>query len=139
MKNKAKKVISWTNENFLHHCLDADAVPFENYLDDNRWVTGERSNSLIEEALNKAQVDAGLRCNSDKNKSVSRFILHPKLTNPIPRSETSLEFKLARKMSKRSKKDISEDCEIRWRLGASVFVHHSQLRLLKHPDFPKSK
>ena len=41
-----------------------------------------------------------------KNKFVSRFILHLKLTNPIPRTEQSLELKFARKVSKRSKKGL---------------------------------
>ena len=46
-------------ENILHHYLDADTVPVEDYLDDNGWVTGDRSDILIEEAMQKAQVDAG--------------------------------------------------------------------------------
>ena len=40
------------------------------------------------------------------NKSVSRFIIHPKLNNPIPRSEKSLDLKLPRKVTKRSKRDL---------------------------------
>ena len=68
-------------ENFLHHYLDAHTVPVEDFLDDNGWVTGDRSDILIEEAMQKAQVDAGRRYNGDKNKSVSRFIIHPKLNN----------------------------------------------------------
>ena len=93
-------------ENILRHYLDADTVPVEDYLDDSGWVTGDRSDILIEEAMTKAQVDSGRRYNGDKNKSVSRFILHPKLTNPTPRRERSLELKLARKVSKRSKMDL---------------------------------
>ena len=38
---------------------------------------------------NRAQEDAGRRYNDNKYKSVSRFILHPKLTNTISRSQTS--------------------------------------------------
>ena len=56
--------------------------------------------------MTKAQVDAGRRYNGDKNKSVSRFILHPKLSNPIPCTERSLGLKMARKVSKRSKWDL---------------------------------
>ena len=93
-------------ENILHHYLDADTVPMEDYLDENGWVTGDRSDRLIEEAMQKAQVDEGRRYNGNTNKSVSRFIIHPKLNNPIPRSEKSLEIKLARKVSKRSKRDL---------------------------------
>ena len=86
--------------------IDADRVPVEDYLDDNDWVTGERSDILVEEAKTKAQVDVCRRCNGEKNKSVSRFILHPKLTNPIPRTERSQELKLAWKFFKRSKRDL---------------------------------
>ena len=78
----------------------------EEYFDENGWVTGDRSDLLIEEAMQKAQVDARRRYNGDTNESVSRFIMHPKLNNHIPRSEKSLEIKLARKVSKRSKRDL---------------------------------
>ena len=43
---------------------------------------------------------------TDKNKSVSKFILHPKVTNIIPRTERFLKLKLARKVSKRSEWDL---------------------------------
>ena len=69
----------------------------EDYLDDDGWVTGDRSDILNEEAMQKAQVDAGRRYNGDKNKSISRFFMHPKLNNPIPRTERSLKLKLAEK------------------------------------------
>ena len=41
-------------ENILQHYLDADNVPAEDYLDENGWVTGDRSDILIEEAMQKA-------------------------------------------------------------------------------------
>ena len=69
-------------------------------------VTGDCSDVLIEEAMQKAQVDAGRSYNADENKSISQFNMNPKLNNPIPRSERSLEVKLARKISKRSKRDL---------------------------------
>ena len=93
-------------ENILHHYLDADTVPVEDYHDENGWVNGDRSDISIEEAMQKAQVDAGRRYNGEHNKSVSRFIMHPKHNNPIPRSEKFLETNLARKVSKRSKRDL---------------------------------
>ena len=51
--------------------IDADTVQVEDYLDENGWVTGDRKNILIEEAMQRAQVDAGRRYNGDHNKSVS--------------------------------------------------------------------
>ena len=56
--------------------------------------------------MQKAHVDAGRRYNGDHNKSISRFIVHPKLNNPNPRTEQSLDLKLARKVTKRSKRDL---------------------------------
>ena len=43
-------------ETILLHCLDADTVPVEHYLADNGRVTSDRSDILIEEAMQKAQV-----------------------------------------------------------------------------------
>ena len=55
-----------------------DTVPVEDYLDENGWVSGDRSDILIEESMQKAQVHAGRRYNEEHNKSVFRFIMHPK-------------------------------------------------------------
>ena len=56
----------------------------------------------------KAQQDAGRRYRKSTNKE-SRFIIHPKLTNPIPRTEASLNVKLARKLphKKGAKKQLA--------------------------------
>ena len=56
-------------ENILLHYLDADTVPVEDYLDENGWVTGDRSDTLLEEVMQKAQVDAGRNYNGDTNTS----------------------------------------------------------------------
>ena len=125
-------------ENILHSYLDADAVPVEDYLDDNGCVTGDRSNILIKEVITKAQLDAGRRYNGDKNKSVSRFILHPKLTNPIPRTERSLELKLARKISKRSKKDLRGFWETLVP-GCTVVRTSPTTTAIKEPGVPEVK
>ena len=108
----------------------------EDYLDENGWVTGDRSDILIEEAMQKAEVDAGRRYNGDTNKLVSRFIMHPKINNPIPRSEKSLEIKLARKTSKRFKEDLRG----LWETLARA-VRFSELltrpQLLRNPEFQR--
>ena len=62
------KSSSLSYESILHHYLDADTVPVEDYLDDNGWVSGDRSDILIEEAMQKAQVDAGRRYNGEHNR-----------------------------------------------------------------------
>ena len=123
-------------ENILHHYLDADTVPVEVYLDDNGWVSGDRSDLLIEEAMQKAQVDAGRRYIGAHNKSVSRFIIHPKLNNPIPRSEKSLDLKLARKVAKRSKRDLRGLWEI-LAPGSTVVRTSDTTTVIKEPGVPE--
>ena len=41
------------------------------YLGDNRWLSAERSDIKIEQAMRFAQVDAGRSYNGDQNKSAS--------------------------------------------------------------------
>ena len=78
------------------------------HLDDAGWVNPERSDLEIETAMNKAQQDAGFRYRYSDNKE-SRFIIHPKLTNPIPSTEKSLNVKLAQKLpnKKRAKRQLA--------------------------------
>ena len=56
----------------------------------------------------QAQQDAGRRYRDSTDKE-SRFIKHPKINNPIPRTEASLKVKLARKLpnNKRAKKQLA--------------------------------
>ena len=108
----------------------------EDYLDENGWVTGDQSDLIIEEAMQKAQVDAGRRYNGDTNKSVSRFIMHPKLNNPIPRSEKSLEIKLARKVSKRSKRHLRGLWET-LAPGSTVVRTSDTTTVFKEPGVPE--
>ena len=108
----------------------------EDYLDDNGWVSGDRSNILIEEAMQKAQVDSGRRYNGEHNKSVSRFIIHGKLNNPIPRSKKSLDLKLARKVTKRSKRDLRGLWEI-LAPGSTVERTSDTTTVIKEPGVPE--
>ena len=78
----------------------------EDYLDDNGWVSGDRSDILIEEAMQKAQVGTGRRYNGEHNKSVSRFIIHPKLNKPILAVRKIVRTEMTRKVTKRPKRDL---------------------------------
>ena len=123
-------------ENILHHYLDADTVPVKDYPDDIGWETGDRRDILIEETMQKAQVDAGRRYNGEHNKSVSRFIMHPKLKNPIPRSEKSLDLKLACIVTKRLKRDL---CGL-WETlapGNTVARTSDTTTVIKEPGVPE--
>ena len=62
----------------------------------------ERSDLEIEETMCWAQQDAGRRYRDSDNKEL-RFIIHPKLTDPIPRTEKSLNIKLARELPNRTR------------------------------------
>ena len=123
-------------EDILHHYLDADTVPVEDYLDENGWVTGDCSDILNEEAMQKAQVDAGRRYNGDHNKSISRFFVHPKLNNPIPRTEKSLDLKLARKVTNRSKRYLRGLWET-LAPGSTVVRTSDTTTVIKEPDVPE--
>ena len=89
--------LNLTYEKIINHYLDADTVPVDDYLDDARWTSPEKSDMDIEKSMNRAQQDPGLRYRDSDNKEW-RFIIHPKITNPIPRTEKSLNVKLARKL-----------------------------------------
>ena len=100
--------LNLTYEKIFNHYLDADTVPVDDYLDDAGWTNPERSDLDIDKSMNRAQQDAGLRYRDSDNKE-SRSIIHPKLTNPIPRTEKSLNVKLARKLpnKKRAKRQLA--------------------------------
>ena len=125
-------------ENILNHYIDSDTVPVEDYLDNKDWVTGEKSNILVGEAMTKSQVDARRRYNRNKEKSISRFILHPKLSNTIPRTERSLELKLARKVPKRSNRDLRGLWET-LASGCTVVRTSPSTTAIKEPGVPEVK
>ena len=47
-----------TYEQNWNHYLDADTVPVNGYLDDNGWISAERSDIMVEEPMTRAQTDA---------------------------------------------------------------------------------
>ena len=71
----------------------------------------------------QASLDAGARYRDSDDKE-SRFITHPKLTDPIPRTEKSLSVKLARKLpnKKRAKRQLAGLYEV---LKPGSFVTNS--------------
>ena len=75
--------------------------------------------------MQKAQVDAG-----------RRYIVHPKLNNPIPRTEQSLDLKLARKVTKRSKRDLHGLWET-LAPGSTVVRTSDTTTVIKEPGVPE--
>ena len=62
--------------------------------------------------------------------------MHPRLNNPIHRSEKSLEIKLARKVSKRSKRDLHGLWETLAR-GSTVVRTSDTTTVIKEPGGPE--
>ena len=90
--------LNLTYEKIINHYLDADTVPADEFLDKAGCVNPERSDLDIEKNMCRAQQDAGRRYRDSDNKESRFTIIHPKLTDPIPRTEKSLNVKLARKL-----------------------------------------
>ena len=97
-----------TYKKIVNHYLDAETVSAEDLLDENGWISANRSDIEIEQKMCQASLDAGQRYRESDNKE-SRFITHPQITDPIPRTEQSLNVKVARKLpqKKRAKRQLA--------------------------------
>ena len=100
--------LNLTYEKTIIPYLDADTVPADAFLDDALCINPDRSDLEIEKTMCQAKQDANRRYRDSDNKE-SRFIIQPKISNPIPRTEASLKVKPARKLpnKKRAKKQLS--------------------------------
>ena len=100
--------LNLTYEKIINHYLDADTVPADDFLNELGWIKPDRSDLEIEKSMCRAKHDAGRRYRDCNNKE-SRFIIHPKIPNPIPRTEASLNIKVARKLpnKKRAKRQLA--------------------------------
>ena len=116
----APSSLNLTYEKIFNYYLDADTVPAEDFLDDAGWVNPDRSDLEFEKKMCAAQQDAGCRYRDSTDEN-SRFIICPKLTNPIPRTEASLKVKIARQHphKKRRKKQLAGLYEV-LKPGANV-------------------
>ena len=102
--------LNLTYENLNNPTLDADTVPVDDFFDELGWINPDRIDLEIEKSMCRAQQDAGRRYRDTDNKE-SRFIIHPKISNPTPRTEASLNIKLARKLpNKKRAKENSLFC-----------------------------
>ena len=98
---------SLTYKNILNKYLDLETVRWDELITDDNWNNDERSDIGIEVIKNKLGKEAMKRQKEDPNKE-SRLISHPDVGQSIPRTEASLEVKLAKKRprTKRSKKSL---------------------------------
>ena len=65
--------LNLTYEKIINHFLDADTVPADDFLDEARWLTLNRSDKEIAKNMCQASLDAGQRYRDSDNKE-SRFI-----------------------------------------------------------------
>ena len=126
-------------EKIINHYLDADTVPADDFLDEAGWLSLNRSNTEVGKNMCQASLDAGQRYRDSDNKE-SRIITHPQLTDPIPRTEQSLNVKMARKLpnKRRLKRQLAGLFEV---LNPGSFVTKSSptTTIINEPGRPPVK
>ena len=98
---------SLTYKRLLNKYLDLETVRWEELFSEENWDVDARSDTELEINRDQLSKDATRRKNADPEKE-SRLITHPDVGLPVPRTETSLSVKLAKKKprTKRSKKSL---------------------------------
>ena len=87
---------SLTYKNILNKYLDLETVRWEELISEKNWDNEERSDTELELNRDRLSKDAAKRKKEDPNKE-SRVIPHPEVGLSVPRTEASLEIKLAKK------------------------------------------
>ena len=98
---------SLTYKNILNNYLDLVTVGWEELISEENWDNEERGDTEFELNRDRLSKDAAKRKNEDPNKESGVFP-HPEVGLLVPRTEASLEIKLAKKRprTKRSKKSL---------------------------------
>ena len=92
---------SLTYKNILNKYLDLGTVRWEELICEENWDNEERSDIELELNRDILSKDAAKRKNEDTNKK-SRVIPHPEVGLSVPRTEASLETKLAKRDHERN-------------------------------------
>ena len=124
---------SLTYKNILNKYLDLKIVRWDELIADDNWNNEERSDIEIEVNRNKLGKDAMKRQKEDPNKE-SRLISHPDVRQTVPRTEASLEVKLAKKRfrTKSSKKSLDGLYDV-LAPGSSVIKTNEYTSVIKKP------
>ena len=124
---------SLTYKNILNKYLDLETVRWDQLITDENWNNDERSDIEMEVNKDKLGKEAMKRQKDDPNKE-SRLISHPDVGQPIPRTESSLEVKLAKKRprTKRSKKSLDGLYDV-LAPGSSVIKTNENTSVIKEP------
>ena len=124
---------SLTYKNILNKYLDLETVRWEEIISEENWDNEERSGTELELNRDKLSKDAAKRKNEDPNKE-SKVIPHREIGLSVPRTEASLEIKLAKKRlrTKRSKKCLDGLYEV-LAPGSSVVKTDTFTSVIKEP------
>ena len=109
-----------------------ETVRWDQLITDENWNNDERRDIKIEVNKDKLGKEAMKRQKEDANKE-SRLISHPDVGQSIPRTEISLEVKLAKKRprTKRSKKNLDGLYDV-LAPGSSVIKTNEHTSVLKN-------
>ena len=126
-------VSSLTYKKFLNKYLDLETVRWEELISEETWDNEEKSDTELELNRDRLNKDAAKRKNEDPNKE-SRVIPHPEVGLSVPRTEASLEIKLAEKRprTKRSRKSQDGLYEM-LAPGSSVVKTNTFTSVIKEP------
>ena len=113
--------------------IDLETVRWDQLITDENWNNDKRSDIEMEINKDKLGKEAMKRHKDDPNKE-SRLISHPDVGQPIPRTESSLEVKLAKKRPriKRSKKSLDGLYDV-LAPGSSVIKTNENTSVIKEP------
>ena len=123
---------SLTYKNILYKYLDLETVRWEELISDENWDNEGRSDTKVEMNKDRLSKDATKRKNKDPNKK-PRVIPHPDVGQSVPRTEASLEVKLAKKRPRKlSKKSLDGLYDV-LAPGSSVVKTDTFTSVIKEP------
>ena len=124
---------SLTYKRLLNKYLDMEIVRWEELISEEKWDLETRSDTELEQNKDRQSKDAARRKNADPDKE-SKIIPHPDFGVAVPRTETSLSVKLAKKKprTKRSKKGLDGLYEV-LAPGSSVVKTVAYTSVIKEP------
>ena len=117
----------------MNKYLDLETVRWDELISEENWDVEARSDMELEHNRDKLSTDATRRRNADPEKE-SKMISHSEIGLPVPRTETSLAVKLAKKKPKteRSKKNLDGLYEV-LATGSSVVKTDTYTSVIKEP------
>ena len=124
---------SLTYKRILNKYLDLETVRWDELYSEENGDVEARSDTKLEHNRDKLSKDAARRRNADPDKE-SGMISHVGVGLPVPRTETSLAVKLAKKKpkTKRSKKNLDGLYEV-LAPGSSVVKTDKYISVIKEP------